>query len=173
MVIERDGVSVSGHVTWLCICDCGNETVTRSHRLLAGTTRSCGCYGKEMVVKANSKRPGEASFNQLYGTYKRSAKYRKHEFNLTKDEFRRLTSQNCHYCNSEPTQISKKLKYNGYYTYNGIDRIDNNIGYIFDNCVPCCSQCNYAKKDVEYDEFVSWIHMVSHNLKHKKRKNHG
>ncbi len=28
---------------WLCICDCGKETVTCGGRLVNGTTRSCGC----------------------------------------------------------------------------------------------------------------------------------
>src|SRR5437868_2337812 len=28
---------------WLCLCECGNETVVRSSYLLGGHTRSCGC----------------------------------------------------------------------------------------------------------------------------------
>lgn len=28
---------------WRCVCDCGNETITTSSRLVNGTTKSCGC----------------------------------------------------------------------------------------------------------------------------------
>lgn len=29
---------------WLCVCDCGRETVTTSTRLKSGATTSCGCF---------------------------------------------------------------------------------------------------------------------------------
>ena len=41
--------------------------------------------------------------------------------------------------------------------YNGIDRIDNNIGYTIDNSVSCCKYCNFAKNDFLLDEFLLWI----------------
>ncbi len=33
----------SGKVQWVCICDCGNETVTYTGSLNSGNTKSCGC----------------------------------------------------------------------------------------------------------------------------------
>lgn len=35
--------SISGHATWLCRCECGQEKVIRAKSLLAGQTKSCGC----------------------------------------------------------------------------------------------------------------------------------
>ena len=32
-----------GSIRWLCICDCGNQTVVSSNHLLQGHTASCGC----------------------------------------------------------------------------------------------------------------------------------
>jgi hypothetical protein len=32
--------------------------------------------------------------------------------------------------------------------YNGIDRVDNEKGYLVENCVPCCFTCNSLKKSV-------------------------
>lgn len=32
-----------GHALWLCQCDCGNQSVVRSHHLRTGTIKSCGC----------------------------------------------------------------------------------------------------------------------------------
>jgi 5-methylcytosine-specific restriction endonuclease McrA len=37
----------------------------------------------------------------------------------------------------------------------GIDRVDNSIGYTPDNCVPCCTQCNRIKLDhLTYEEML-------------------
>ena len=32
---------------WLCLCECGNNTILTSTSLKAGKTKSCGCYHKE------------------------------------------------------------------------------------------------------------------------------
>jgi len=45
------------HEAWLCVCDCGKETVAQSRRLRAGTKRSCGCLQNDTLVK-NSIRHG-------------------------------------------------------------------------------------------------------------------
>ena len=37
--------------SWLCICDCGKETVVISGTLNNGTTRSCGCLKDEMHIE--------------------------------------------------------------------------------------------------------------------------
>lgn len=46
-VVKRQGTHVtpSGQkkVTWLCKCDCGNDTVVTSEDLKSGHTKSCGC----------------------------------------------------------------------------------------------------------------------------------
>lgn len=36
---------------WICICECGNETCSRENGLQDGTTKSCGCLGKENSLK--------------------------------------------------------------------------------------------------------------------------
>jgi len=40
------------YTRWNCICDCGNETLVHASSLTSGTTRSCGCYAKELSKKA-------------------------------------------------------------------------------------------------------------------------
>lgn len=42
-VLSRLGQSKSRKVLWNCRCECGNETVAESHKLLSGETKSCGC----------------------------------------------------------------------------------------------------------------------------------
>lgn len=46
-VIAPVGVGKSGHVLWLCRCDCGNEKIAASQGLRRGNTKSCGCLQAE------------------------------------------------------------------------------------------------------------------------------
>ncbi len=37
-----------GGSDWLCLCDCGNETIVLSQNLKSGNSRSCGCLAAEL-----------------------------------------------------------------------------------------------------------------------------
>ncbi len=50
------------------------------------------------------------------------------------------------------------------YIYNGIDRTDNDLGYITTNVVPCCATCNYAKKGKTVEEFFTWARRIAAHL---------
>jgi hypothetical protein len=43
------------NIIWLCTCRCGNKTNVRGTHLTSGTTKSCGCLKKEMVIKLIKK----------------------------------------------------------------------------------------------------------------------
>lgn len=137
---------------WLFKCDCGNEVINCVGNVKSGTTKACGC-----LFKFDK---GEASFNELVYRYKRDAKRRNLDFNLDLNLFRKLTKQNCYYCNTEPAQKIGKVRNNGTYIYNGIDRLINSIGYNESNCVPCCGVCNKAKLQMDKDVFLNWISRV-------------
>lgn len=166
VVLEFSHIGKHRKSHWKCICDCGNEFITSSSAIKSGTTKSCGCLVKE----TNSLPNGMAGLNKLFYTYKTGAKRREIEFLLCLDEFHRLTSLNCYYCGNPPSAIAKngaKFKPNGNYIYNGIDRIDNTKGYVEGNVVPCCSNCNYAKRDMSYVQFKNWIMSVTDHLMSK------
>jgi len=42
-VVERGADDKSGNVRWICVCICGNETLTRGPELRQGSQTSCGC----------------------------------------------------------------------------------------------------------------------------------
>lgn len=42
------------HRTWICACDCGNETTVRGDSLRSGHTESCGCLAADMRVESAS-----------------------------------------------------------------------------------------------------------------------
>lgn len=44
--------------------------------------------------------------------------------------------------------------------YNSIDRVDPTKGYIIDNCVPCCTTCNYMKRILQRDEFLDHVKKI-------------
>lgn len=50
------------------------------------------------------------------------------------------------------------------YTYNGIDRMDNAIGYTPNNVVTCCINSNIAKGNMKYHLFIIWIGKITGNL---------
>lgn len=102
--------------------------------------------------------PGIAEFNEVYNHYKQRAKRKNINFKLNKEEFKKLTQGNCNYCGIVPKQIiSPKRKGWEPYVYNGIDRIDSNKGYVLENCITCCGQCNRAKNTYTVKEFKIWL----------------
>lgn len=165
-----------------CQCICGKIKDVYYYSLKSNNSISCGCIFKEDRIKdlqnfikssnkfPNQKENGVAAFNECYNNYRTSAKTRKLEFNLSKEQFKKITEKNCYYCNTEPKQFlkSSKIKY-GNYIHNGIDRKDNKVGYTLENSLPCCSSCNYLKRDLEYNEFINRINKICENLKSEEK----
>lgn len=154
MLTAIEIVNNSSHwYRWLCRCDCGRETVVNISDLTSGNTKSCGCSRSPLPFS-------ESNFRDVLRMYKAAATRRNIYFSLSDTEFRLLTSGNCFYCGSAPSQIRSKNKTKGAYTYNGVDRKDNSVGYTTDNCVSCCFVCNSGKMAKTEDEFLSWIKRV-------------
>lgn len=150
--------------TWLCLCDCGKKIVVNTGALVRGNTKSCGCLHTEAsAISSKTSRHKianpEAGYNAILGYYKGSAVKRHLLFNLTVSDFRNLISSNCYYCGVSPSNVYDKRYYN--VTYNGIDRIDNNVGYTLENSVACCKMCNVAKNNHTYEEFMNWINRLT------------
>lgn len=100
---------------------------------------------------------GEAAFNKTLRSYQQNAQTRGHSWEVTGEEFNRLAAMDCHYCGTPPSMITKGSLRGGDYVYNGLDRIDNSLGYTLGNVLTCCKICNHAKVDMPYDDFLAWI----------------
>lgn len=110
--------------------------------------------------------PVEWAVNLLLYRYKDNARRFDRAFTLNRAEFSTLITSPCFYCGTPPRNtVSNGNKNDSRYfkdiTYNGIDRLDNNIGYIPGNCVPCCKDCNIAKGKKHWIDFMVWIERLA------------
>lgn len=159
LIKETNKRTKNGSIIWLCYCDCTKHKELSTEQLKNGVN-SCGC--------TRSKVKGYASFKLVWRSYLNGAKERGFEFKLSEDEFRVITKQNCFYCGCAPSKVMDNKNNTGKYIYNGIDRLDSNKGYTLENCVPCCTQCNYAKSDYPLSEFIAWIERAYSHVYEKR-----
>lgn len=151
---------------WVGKCECGSikeySYVNISHarvKMVQGVKKifSCGCKRRH--------EKGESTLKGVYRQYRVHAETRGYEFNIPLDDFRIITKQNCHYCDIPPSNEAIKRRAHGSYVYNGIDRMNNDVGYELYNIVPCCFRCNRAKDVMGKEEFLEWIERVYNNTK--------
>jgi len=152
LVIEDAPKVNNRYVSCKCKCDCGNEKIIAAFNLRNGATISCGCRGFETRFKRVNK-PIITSINYIFKFYS--------DGDLTIDDFVKLSSQNCHYCNSSLTNycnisIKSYSKFDSEFDfhYNGLDRLDNSRVHDLDNVVTCCKYCNRSKNSLNYNEFL-------------------
>jgi len=79
-----------------------------------------------------------------YIIYKRDAKTRKLDFELSAEDFINITSGKCYMCGKPNAETHR----------NGVDRFDNKIGYTLTNARTCCNTCNMLKNDYVYEDLL-------------------
>jgi hypothetical protein len=99
----------------------------------------------EKVLENNETRRN--SIKGQYAIYAYSSELKNNAFELSRDEFEELVKQPCNYCGI--------IQDRGTECFNGVDRVDNAVGYILSNCVSCCKMCNYMKKTLSADVFIA------------------
>lgn len=157
-----DGDGKNRRPRFRCLCVCGKIFEPRAEAIKNGSTKSCGCKTSELLIAAHTLENNAAIINRIYYNYKQTAARKEIDFNLSLEEFVPFISLNCVYC-GRPPQLSvfsgseKYKRKEKQFAYNGIDRINNDIGYEIDNCITCCSNCNRAKSDLPLEDFLSWI----------------
>jgi len=89
-----------------------------------------------------------------FRVYQEGAMKRKLIFTLTIEEAAVMFQTPCHYCEYAPR-----------HEFNGIDRVDNTVGYVPENCVACCKWCNRAKGHASLEAFMEWVHWIRPELR--------
>lgn len=164
LVVERTRKNRTTFYT--CKCDCGKSTTTTHSNLSSGATKSCGCLVAE--TRGKERKPVEEVVSRaILNVYKRNARNRKYKWTLPYDKFIKLINGNCYYCGSGlSNEFTWRYKYEvTSLPFNGIDRIDNTIGYTINNCVSCCHTCNSAKGELTFDQFREWALKLYSNMK--------
>jgi hypothetical protein len=87
------------------------------------------------------------SLGGKYSTYKKNAKRRNLEWDLTPTQFEEYWQKPCTYCGDEVETI-------------GVDRMDSSKGYTVENTTPCCRTCNTIKMALTTEEFMSKITQI-------------
>lgn len=146
---------------WRCRCDCGNIVVLNLTYVRDGETRSCGCLQTEAARINGLKnicRGLQSMENLILHRYHVNSRKNKTQFSLSKEEFIEIIHKKCFYCGK--MDFKRLPSNNELYLLNGVDRLDNNLGYTKENSVSCCSKCNYAKRLMDVDEFFEWVENV-------------
>lgn len=89
----------------------------------------------------------KSSIKGQFLTCRRGAMIRHLPFHLTLDEFSLLKTKPCSYCGDNSLPV-------------GIDRINNNEGYIFRNCTSCCFICNRMKCAMPLNHFIEHCNRI-------------
>lgn len=153
IVIEKQKRKSGGTRTiYKCKCNginCNNQVKIRSTEVTSHSGLCLSCSHK--------KKPFESIYKRLMNDW------RKLNNNLTYKEFLEFTSiTNCYYCD-------ELIKWNEYSHINGkfistsyfLDRKNNNLGYIKDNCVVCCTICNKFKGSMNHDDFINLCNRIA------------
>ena len=154
-VLARFDTTPQGATRWVCSCSCGrvNTVLARTAALKSGSAKGCKFCKSDSMKLAS----GVAMKNHLKQIYKAAAKRRNYVWALSDEQFDSITQLNCHYCGEPPSERIHNLRFNGAYTCNGIDRMDNTKGYIRGNVVPACTPCNHAKGTMSYNEYRAFL----------------
>ena len=144
-------------------CDCGNEYTAYIFNIRTGNTQSCGCLASELKSQRNREKTvyGRTARSEILGSYRCKASRRGYAWELTDEDFDRLTSSPCSYCGCPPSNIRSVKRGIGDFIYSGIDRVDNTEGYTPENTVSCCGDCNNAKSDMSLAEFEAWLDRIA------------
>jgi len=104
------------------------------------------------------------ALQRIFDRYGRQAKERGLIFALSKMEVAEIIKRSCHYCGEPHSNSFFKPNRNpdrsARFYYNGIDRLDNTIGYVIGNVVACCKMCNRAKLELSHDQFLALVKRV-------------
>lgn len=120
-------------------CDHLQELETRKNGISDNVLNEADFEGLELAPE-----------DRFYLSYAKGAKTRNIAFSLTLNEFKEIIKKPCHYCGISHTRRGKNLK------ANGVDRVENTRGYHASNCVPCCGNCNMAKRSKTVQQFLGW-----------------
>jgi hypothetical protein len=150
------------NIAWLCVCDCGKETIATSGHLRSGARVSCGCRRGETKNKYNTKH------NRVYSIWRGMKERCYYERNKRYKEYGGRGIKVCSEWHNFAIFQEWALS-NGYSSELTLDRIDNNGNYCPENCrwATITEQANnkIKSKIIEYEgkrmTLAQWCKLLS------------
>lgn len=103
---------------------------------------------KIKLLTENKKKDPRILYNF---SYKLRAEKNGYDLEVEFDDFKEIINRKCYYCNRKNENYP-----------NGIDRLDNSMGYIKDNIVACCKTCNMMKNTLNENTFILMCAHITH-----------
>lgn len=147
----------SRHMRYFVQCKKCGHIFSRKATVIRQNLNNVQC--EECKHNRNGK-PLDVLHYKAYCYYRNGAISRNLDWQLSEEDFKNLTLQNCHYCGCEPCRMQKvwsDRRKEERLPLNGIDRVDPTKGYTKDNCVTCCKMCNQMKLDYDLNTFLNKI----------------
>lgn len=143
---------------WLCICDCGNESIVRSG-CLKGYTKSCGCllYKRKKYFDINLT---------YYKSIQKNALSRDIKFDVSIDYIWNLFLKQDRKCVLSGLPLTFPKKNNNIESKKStasLDRIDSSKGYTKDNVQWIHKDINRMKNVYQQDYFIEMCKLISNN----------
>lgn len=126
VICEYDSTSVG--VRWLCICDCGKQSVVNSLKLRRGFTKSCGCVRAARVLNFVH---GLANKSRTYRTWK---EMRNRCNNPNATQYKWYGGKGIRVCPEWDDYTVFLSDMGDRPEGKTIDRLDNSLGYSRSNC---------------------------------------
>ena len=142
----KGGYSEKSGYKMINVCesrDCFEDAVADDGFCKEHTNRLCSnaiCYDniyKNRLCKEHYYQSPLKRFHNAKG----SAKVRRIQFTLTKEDYINLISKPCEYCDNRNGNVQDSAGI-------GLDRINHSFGYTQDNVLPCCWQCNVTRNNL-------------------------
>ncbi len=109
------------------------------------------------------------AIRRVFSEYRSRCRRRAIEWALSFEVFYSLVVDVCAVCGKKPiNKYSRPDRVNTKCYYNGIDRIDNSLGYIPTNVRPCCKLCNSMKSNLKDKVFKKHVIRMAQKMAERK-----